>query len=235
MNDDCSAEGGTIMKKYIFFIFFIFYSSQFAYSAQPYLEGQIGTAIVEDVSGTLIVRGSGFNQAIGIENSYDDALTLGGEFGFKNIIPNSNIRMALGITAFEIELETATASIAGTTFNGTAISGSVTFTRDQLATVGVSFDNDVRIFGLNTYLDLSKDTTFVPYIGLGLGLADIENAEDMEFAASFMFGGNYMITDNAYIGAKGGYHNIFGPTDKLGIEYDDVNAWTFNIALGIEF
>ena len=68
-----------------------------------------------------------------------------------------------------------------------------------------------------------------------LGFADIENAEDNEFTASFLFGANYKITDNAYIGAKGAYHNVFGPTDSLGIEYDDINVWTFNIALGIEF
>ena len=236
MNDDCSAEGGTIMKKYIFFIFFIFYSSQFAYSAQPYLEGQLGVGMVEDVSGSTIVRTGGFNVAVGVDDlSYDSGLLFGGEFGFKNIGQNSNLRMGLGISTFEAEFEDGTIT-AGTTFNGVAVSVSTAFTAADAAAVGVTLDNDVTLFGLNTYLDIpTTNSGFTPYIGIGLGFADIENAEDNEFAASFLFGGNYKITDNAYIGAKGAYHNIFGPTDEAGIEYDDINAWTFNIALGIEF
>ena len=225
----------TNLKKllYVPFLYALLISNSF--SADAYIEGHVGTAFIDDVSATLLPRDTGFNQNIGVESEYDDALSLGGEFGFTSVVPNSNIRVGFGVTTFEAELETLTASTSGTTFNGTTISGSLTFTRAQLLSVGADLDTDVRIFGVNTYYDLATNADFVPYVGLGLGLADIEDAEDNEFAASFMIGGRYMITDNAYIGAKGAYHYVLGITDEAGIEYDDITAWTINVVLGIEF
>lgn len=229
------------MKRYAKKIFYIslFYGILISngFSIEPYVEGQFGVGIVEDVDGsTIIGDATGFNVSINLTDlEYDNSLAFGGEFGFKNIIPNSNIRMALGITAFEAEFEKGNGS-AALNFGGTAlITASGSFTAAEAAALGLTLTNDVRLFGLNTYLDLSTNSVFVPYIGIGLGFADIENAKDNEFAASFMLGGKYMITDNSYIGAKGSYYNIFGPTDKAGIEYDDINAWTFSMTLGIEF
>ena len=229
------------MKRYIKKILYLsvfyglFVSNSF--SIEPYIEGQFGVGIVEDVDGSTVIDATnGFNLSVNLTDlEYDNSLAFGGEFGVKDIIPNSNIRMALGITAFEAEFERGNVSAALNFAGSTLVSASGSFTAAEAASLGVTLTNDVRIFGLNTYLDLLADSTFVPYIGIGLGFADIENAEDNEFAASFMIGGNYRITDNSYIGAKGSYYNVLGPTDKAGIEYDDVNAWTFSMTLGIEF
>jgi len=223
------------MKKIILTLVLAFSFCQFVYSAEAYVEGSIGQAFIDDVSATILPSATGFNTAIGVESEYDSGLAFGGEFGFTNLFPGSNIRMGLGITSFEAELETLTVSTTGLTFGGAVISGSLTVTRDQLLAVGADLDSDVMILGLNTYYDLSKNTDFIPYIGIGFGFADIEDAEDKEFATSFMLGGRYMITDNAYIGVKGAYHYILAPTDELGIDYDDVTAWSINATLGIEF
>ena len=225
----------TNLKKLFFgFVFFNLLISN-GNAIEPYIEGQFGFSSVENVSGDTLVQASGFNVAITVDDlSYENGTLFGAEFGLKNIIPNSNIRMGLGISSFEAEFENGRIT-AGTTFNGVAVTASTTFTAADAAAAGFTLDNDVTLFGLNTYLDMPTDSEFTPFIGLGLGFADIENAEDNEFGVSFLFGGNYKITDIAYIGAKGGYHNIFGATDKIGIEYDDINVWIFNIALGVEF
>jgi len=225
----------TNLKKllYVPLLYGLLISSSF--SAEPYLEGQVGMASVEDANGDTLVRTGGFNVAVSVDDlSYDSALMFGGEFGFKNLIPNANLRMGFGISTFEAEFEDGTIT-AGTTFNGVTVTASTAFTAADATAAGFTLDNDVTLFALNSYIDIPTQSELSPYIGVGLGFADIENAEDNEFTASFLFGANYKITDNAYIGAKGAYHNVFGPTDSLGIEYDDINVWTFNIALGIEF
>ena len=76
------------------------------FAIEPYIEGQVGVGVVEDVSGATLIRTGGFNLAVSVDDlSYENGLLFGGEFGFKNIVPNSNLRMGFGITTFEAEFE----------------------------------------------------------------------------------------------------------------------------------
>ena len=224
----------TNLKKllYVPFLYALLISNSF--SIEPYIEGQVGVGVVEDTSGSSFTSSGGFSAAVSLDNlSYENGLLLGAEFGVKNIV--NNLRMGIGIISFEAEFENGE-GVAALSSGGTVILAAAgSFTAADLASAGITADNDVTAYSLNTYLDLNTNSDLTPFIGIGFGFADIENAEDNEFAISLLFGGNYKITDKAYIGAKGGYYNIAGPTDKIGINYDDINAWTFNVALGIEF
>ena len=88
---------------------------------------------------------------------------------------------------------------------------------------------------LNTYYDFKTSTDFTPFVGFGIGLADIENAEDNAFAYSVSAGAKYNIDKNVYVGAKGAYTRIDGPTDQFGIEFKDIAVFSANVSVGYEF
>ena len=93
----------------------------------------------------------------------------------------------------------------------------------------------MRIFSINGYYDFDFGSAFTPYLGVGIGLADIENAKDIEFALNLSVGVNYAITQRAYLGVKGEYHRISGPTDKMGFDYDTIQAFSGLVTVGYRF
>jgi opacity protein-like surface antigen len=87
----------------------------------------------------------------------------------------------------------------------------------------------------NAYYDFKNDSQFTPFVGFGLGVADIKNATDNEFAYTVNAGAKYNIDKNVYIGVKAAYTNINGPSDELGLKYQNLEIFTANVALGFEF
>jgi opacity protein-like surface antigen len=87
----------------------------------------------------------------------------------------------------------------------------------------------------NAYYDFKNDSKFTPFVGFGLGVADIKNAKDNEFTYSLNAGAKYNIDKNVYVGAKAAYTNINGPADQLGLKYQNIEIYTANVALGYEF
>ena len=64
---------------------------------------------------------------------------------------------------------------------------------------------------------------------------DIENANDKELSKSLYLGGRQSINDNMYLGIKGSYSMIDGPTDKLNISYDDITIKSLSLIVGYNF
>jgi opacity protein-like surface antigen len=87
----------------------------------------------------------------------------------------------------------------------------------------------------NAYYDIKNASAFTPFIGFGVGMADIKNAKDNEFAWSASVGGKYNIDKNMYLGLKGSYTSVSGITDKIGLEYKDMDAYSAHALLGYQF
>ena len=168
-----------------------------------------------------------------IDFEHDSDTTPGIEFGFYNF-NNSNLRLGFSYTKPSIDLDTST--LSGTITDGTTtITGAVGITAADYATVGLDFDNDVKLYMVNGYYDFDSSNNFKPFIGAGFGLADIDNAEDKEFTYAGMLGGRYYINEQTYVGGKFTYASIEGPKDKLGLSYEDIEFYTSTLMIGLEF
>ena len=199
-----------------------------------YLEGQFSRIQVEDVDASTSVASGGFNVAATATAEYEEALGLGLEAGISNL-GNSGFRLGLSLTSFEAELEAIDVS-AALSFNGTVLaSARGRVTADELRNVGVDADNEVKLFLANGYYDFKSESKLIPFIGLGVGYADIEYAKDNEMAFAGHGGFNYALSENTYAGLRGSYYQIEGPTDSLGIQYDDVKAWSIGLSIGMKF
>lgn len=202
-------------------------------NAEIYIEGSLGVVSVDDVS-TIPYSGSG--GGITITNlrgkvTYDNATTYGLEIG-QRVTPN--IRIGLGFNSYELEWETISGS--GTVSDGTTTVNVATaaLTRGQLNNDS-SFDNKVNVLMLSAYYDLETNGPLRPFIGLGIGQADIENAVDNELAIAVSLGAQYDVSDTSYVGFKYSRFNVDGPTDKIGFQYEDVTADAFAITYGVRF
>ena len=224
------------MKKLILILsIFSLLGLQSVNSEEFYIEGQVNYNQVDDVdtktfSGT--VGGLTFSD-LKASNEYDSDIGLGFEVGAKNV-SNSNLRIGLSYNESKIEFKKTTGS--GTVTDGTTtVDFAISATKAELASIGLSFDNDVKSYSLNAYYDLETNGTFTPYVGVGLGQVDIENANDKELSKSLYLGGRHSIDDKMYVGIKGAYTMIDGPSDKIGLTYDDITQKSLSVIVGYNF
>lgn len=196
-----------------------------------YIEGQLGSVDVRDVSTPAYSATSGgftfSNFKAGI--SYDSDTFLGVELGY-NVAPNT--RLALSYSSFAMNWNAITGS--GTISDGTTtVDLSTRVTRGSLDSEG-SLDNTVNLMMLNAYYDIPVGEAFVPFVGVGFGRADISNAGN-ETTLSYSAGANYYVGENNYVGVKYTKYSVNGPTDELGIKYQDIKADAVNISYGYRF
>ena len=224
------------MKKLVILLFtFSLLGLQTVNSEEFYIEGQVNYNQVDDVdtktySGTA--GGLTFSN-LKASNKYDSDIGLGFEVGAKNV-SNSNLRIGLSYSESKIELEKTT--LSGSVTDGTTtLTGPASFSREDVASVGLTFDNDVKSYSLNAYYDLETNGTFTPYVGVGLGQVDIQNANDKELSKSLYLGGRHSVNDQMYVGLKGAYTMIDGPSDKLGLTYDDITQKSLSLIVGYNF
>jgi opacity protein-like surface antigen len=216
-------------------------SGALAGDLKPYIEGQLGYARLNDVdTKTLNVSGTNFTAAAKLNMKYDSDATYGGEIGFRDIlIPN--FRIGASYSRSEFDFKDATLSASGTaTINGTSYSasGSGTVTRANLGSLASELDAKINLYMLNAYYDFKNSSQFTPFLGVGIGLADIKNTKDNEFAYSASAGGKYNINDNLYLGLKGSYVRVNAPTvrvDSVDVALEDVDLWKAEALLGYQF
>ena len=134
------------MKKLVILLFtFSLLSFQSVKSEEFYIEGQVNYNQVDDVdtktySGTA--GGLTFSN-LKSSNEYDSDIGLGFEVGVTN--DGSNIRFGLSYSESKIELKKLTGS--GTVTDGTTtVNFAVSATKADLASVGLSYDNDVKSY-----------------------------------------------------------------------------------------
>ena len=223
------------MKKLVILLFtFSVLGFQSVKSEEFYIEGQVNYHQVDDVDTSSYSDTINSQVIVGkLTNEYDSDIGLGFEVGAKNV-SNSNLRIGLSYSESKIELEKTT--LSGSVTDGTTtLTGPASFSREDVASVGLTFDNDVKSYSLNAYYDLETNGTFTPYVGVGLGQVDIQNANDKELSKSLYLGGRHSVNDQMYVGLKGAYTMIDGPTDKLGVSYKDITQKSLSLIVGYNF
>ena len=212
-------------------------SGALAADLKPYIEGQLGYANLNDVdTKTLNVSGTNFIAAANLNMKYDSDVSYGGEIGLRDIlIPNFRIGASYSRSEFDFK----NATVSGTAeINGTAYAAAANVTRANLGALADQFDAKLNLYMLNAYYDFKNPSQFTPFLGAGIGLADIKNTKDNEFAYSASAGGKYNFNDNLYLGLKGSYVRVNSPTvrvDSVDIALKDVDLWKAEALLGYQF
>ena len=169
------------------------------------------------------------------EVEYDDSFTAGVEIGMKGI-GDTNFRA--GIQFMQPEFEFVKATGTSLTYDG------VDYTDPSLGQISRSdldpnniIDADARMLMINGYYDFAGHwESFVPFVGLGVGMVDFDRASDNEAAAAVMVGFKKYITDSKqlYIGHKSSFTRVKGP-EVSGVNFDDIDFYTATFQLGYEF
>ena len=209
-------------------------SSAFAADLKPYIEGQLGWSNLNDVDtkATNLPIIDPITASATAKIKYDNSVSGGFEIG-ANHVGIENLRIGVSFNRMKFDMDKVTGSISGTrggdAFNAT---GDIT---ENVRSLGVNLDNTVKLYMANAYYDIKNASAFTPFIGFGVGMADIKNAKDNEFAWSASVGGKYNIDKNMYLGLKGSYTSVNGITDKIGLEYKDMDAYSAHALLGYQF
>ena len=209
-------------------------SSALAAELKPYLEGQLGFASLDDVDTKPYTASVGAGTATASAKiKYDHSVSGGFEIGANNV-GIENLRIGASYNRMKFDMDKVTGSIDGfvgmDTFN--AGPGDIT---EAVKSLNVALDNSVNLYMANAYYDIKNASAFTPFVGLGMGMANIQNAKDNEFAWSASVGGKYNIDKNMYLGLKGSYTSVNGITDKIGLEYKDMDAYSAHALLGYQF
>lgn len=209
----------------------------FAADLKPYIEGSIGYYNLDDVetktySGNLNVGGTNVAFSGKAKTEYKSDVGGGIELGLRDV-GVSNLRLGASFQRMQFDMEKVTATVAAS-LAGTSYSASADIT-SAVRSNNIDLDNSAKVYMLNAYYDFKNSSQFTPFVGAGIGLADIENAKDNELALSASFGGKYNFDKNIYLGLKGAYTRVSGPTDKIGIEYENIDLWSAHALLGYEF
>ena len=99
-------------------------------------------------------------------------------------------------------------------------------------------ESSLTLLNILKVVTFKNSSQFTPFIGAGIGLADIKNTKDNEFAYSASAGGKYNINNNLYLGLKGSYVRVNSPTvrvDSVDIALKDVDLWKAEALLGYQF
>ena len=220
--------------------------SSFAQNKSPfeglYIEGQVNYTQIQDIdlknfTGT-ISNGRTFTNLKG-KLGYDSDIGYGVEVGVSEFL-NKNLRLGLSYGANKIELKKATNVSGRTTITVGEDMTTIdpigpSVTPQQVRDFGLNFDSNVKIYSLNAYYDFNNFNSFVPFVGVGLGQADILNAKDKELSKSLYLGARYLVDKNIYVGGKGTYSMIDGPEDKNGMKYDDISLYAVTLSVGYQF
>ena len=232
----------------LFLFSYPFVKSSFAQNKSPfeglYIEGQVNYTQVQDIdlknfTGT-ISNGREFTNLKG-KLGYDSDIGYGVEVGVSEFL-NKNFRLGLSYGANKIELKKAT-NVSGATTSEPDANGERTtldtigpsVTPQQIRDFGLNFNSNVKIYSLNAYYDFNNFNSFVPFVGVGIGQADILNAKHKELSKSLYLGARYLVDKNIYVGGKGTYSMIDGPEDKNGMKYDDISLYAVTLSVGYQF
>jgi len=193
----------------------------------PYFELGVGMDIVPTVSTQTYTLKAGTNTATGrIDLDYDTGLAGSAELGYAGVgIPE----LRLGVGYDYLEGKFASGLVTGTV-NGT--SGSLPFSRADIAALGGSLDNDVHVVTGNAYYSLPMWGGIRPYFGGGIGAAFIQNAGS-NLALTATAGFRWALTEQAYLGLRYRFYRVEGPTDDLGIRYEPIMTHSVMAILGM--
>ncbi len=205
-----------------------------------YLEGQVGGVALGDLeskplTGTSIVNGSSVTyNNLKLNQTADPAMAYGGEIGIRNLL-NTRFRLGFAWVGFTQKIKDISGAGGFTTTGGTYTLGAgSTPPNSALLAAGVHFDNRLNIYTANAYYDFRQVMWHRPFIGLGVGTADIEHSAKKNLTVSGTVGTQVNITRNIYAGVKLTAYWIKGPKDGM-IDYKPLTAGTVMFTTGVHF
>ena len=155
-------------------------SSALAADLKPYIEGQLGWSNLNDVD-TKAYSGSIDDVTVTQATAkikYDNSVSGGFEIG-ANHVGIENLRIGVSFNRMKFDMEKVTGSLALSTSSASLeTTGDIT---EAVRSLGVDLDNSVKLYMANAYYDIKNASAFTPFIGFGVGMADIKNAKDNEF------------------------------------------------------
>ena len=209
------------------------FATSSAFAVTPYVEGQLSYMRIDDVESKNIYYDQNAVFVDGkIETEYDNSIGYGVELGLTDI-GVKGLRVGLSYTRAKFDLDSLKGS-GEVGFNGDVYTGSVSYSASEVKPYGFG-DNTAKLYMANLYYDFDLTDQFKPFVGIGAGVADMDNIKDNEFAASASVGAKYYFDKKMYLGAKANYTNINGPKDDIGIKYDDIDLYSATVMLGYEF
>ena len=132
------------------------------------------------------------------------------------------------------------AAIGGYDYGDFRLEGEITYRTNDIDTISMStmslndVDADVSTLSLmvNGFYDVETDTPFAPYIGGGVGFAnvDLDSEDDIVFAYQLGLGVGYAIDENVTLDLGYRYFATSNPEFEGGIEAEYTSH---NIVLGI--
>lgn len=198
-----------------------------ANETSTYAEVGVGVSIIPAVSTKTYTLTDGVNVATGkVTLNYDTALTAGAEIGLAGVgVP----QLRLGIGYDFVQARFSSGDLVGT-LNGSP--GSLHFTRSDVASFGITLDNDVHLISGNISYDLANWGAITPYVGVGAGAAIIQHA-DTQLALTATAGLRAAIDDDSYVSLRYRFYHISGPTDDFGIQYDAITNHSIMVLFGM--
>ncbi|QDC51290.1 porin family protein [Candidatus Methylopumilus universalis] len=212
-----------------------FSTGALAADLKPYIEGHLGYAKLKDVD-TEAFSGSvgGGTATLSAKGEFDNSFAGGVELGVGNI-GASNFRLGASYTRMDFDMEKVTGTLTTSGVSGVANGTYSADITSYIRNAGISLDNRVNLYMANAYYDFKNESSFTPFVGVGMGMADVQNAKDNEFAYQGVIGGKFDIDKNMYLGLKGIYTKVNGITDELDIKYKDMDAYSGQVLLGVNF
>jgi opacity protein-like surface antigen len=192
-------------------------TTAFADDLKPYIEGSLGYAKTDDARISFIDdNGTTANYRA----NYDNDINYGVEIGVKNLL-HPNIRLGAQYIKYQFDQKSGINTLA----DGT------TEADDELAKM------KANVYLVNAYYDFNNATKLTPFVGLGMGTADVDGNKDNEFSWAAHLGGRYNFDDNLYLGLKGSYLRINGGDVNCDSRCNgaDGDIYSGNVSLGYQF
>ena len=225
------------MKKIIIVVLFSS-NINLSWADDFYFEGLTGSYNIDNVETARsngAVGGTTFSN-FGASLDYDDDSGIGFEIG-KYF--SKNIRIGLSYINLQMDFEKGIISSDVTVQKGSdSIEGSISlsFSPSDAKSVGIEFSNHADLLILKAHYEFNPVGNIMPYLGFGIGEADIENALEKESIKTIVVGTNYRFSSsNGYAGIRFSRMEVDGPVDRLGISYQDIDLDAFELIFGTRF
>lgn len=192
-----------------------------------FAEVSLGASFIPTIRTKTYTLSDGINTATGhIELNYSTGLTAGAEFG---ILGGLFPKIGFSISYDYLQARFDHGLITGT-LNGDP--GSLAFTRNDVASLGINLDNDVHLIAANVLYNPLEEGRIHPYIGGGVGVAIISHT-DTQAAVTATAGVRADLSDDFYVGVRYRYYYVTGPTDDFGIRYDSLSNHSVMAMMGV--
>ncbi len=184
-----------------------------------------------------------------------NGLYLGANFGVVLLddsdVTDSTMPFDMGME-FSFDPGWTIGAAVGYQINNFRVEGEISYEQcdvDQTTALGVSFDSTGDVTGtafmLNGYYDFKNESAFIPYVGAGLGYANVEindynipgsgvadySADDSVFAYQFGVGIGYAINEKVTLDLKYRYF----ATDDPEFDTSEVEISGQKICLGVKY